>query len=271
MEQARVMNARNNQLAKVEKATVPLQSGGGGARHVQGEENDGSNNQQNVFVEVESDEEHPYRLDMTRVSEVLVNDGKYAVQVGMCSTCAIPRPPRSGHCWHCNVCVEEFDHHCGVLGSCVAKRTFRFFAGFMYFTTATSLYIGIRSLIELIRHTEWNPSDDMGKWKIAACVGLIINASIILCITLPMALYYAQLACQNSSQKQALQGSRGMGVHVTTNKKVANPYHRGYIVNYVTRMFGPLGKSKMKDDPSVAYYLTESDEEGDTNTTTTKA
>lgn len=269
MEQARVMNARNNQQERL-VAKAGERGDAKMARHLQ---QGASANQHSVGgrqtavslpseeVEAESDEEHKYRLDLSRVSEVAVNNGQFSVQVGMCSTCAIPRPPRSGHCWHCNVCVEEFDHHCGVLGSCVAKRTFRFFAGFMHFCCLTAFYVGIRTVIAAAHEVSWDPHDGADKWRIAAAIGLIIFCSIVLCITFPMSLYYLQLACINSSQKQGLMGSKGMGIHIETGAKVHNPYHEGYITNFMKRMFGPLGRSKMKDDPNVAYYQTESDEE----------
>ncbi|CBH17722.1 palmitoyl acyltransferase 9, putative [Trypanosoma equiperdum] len=44
-----------------------------------------------------------------------------------CRVCNLRRPPRTSHCYECNVCVREHDHHCGVLGGCVGQRTMRWF------------------------------------------------------------------------------------------------------------------------------------------------
>ncbi|ACO68618.1 predicted protein [Micromonas commoda] len=58
-----------------------------------------------------------------------------------CVTCDVWRPPRTSHCRLCGYCMERFDHHCPVLGTCIAARNMRWFAGFLlYAGLACSAY-----------------------------------------------------------------------------------------------------------------------------------
>lgn len=66
------------------------------------------------------------------ISQEIMVDGK-SVQLRYCSTCNIHRPPRCIHCTICNNCVEQFDHHCPWLGTCVGKGNYRQFFLFLTF------------------------------------------------------------------------------------------------------------------------------------------
>lgn len=192
-----------------------------------------------------SDEDHPNRLNFERKVYVGVggpNNDQYQIECGMCTACGILKRPRVGHCFHCNVCVDEFDHHCGVLGSCVGKRNFRFFAGFLYGATFLSLYIGIRVVIVLSTDIHWGTvwESAAGQFRIVASVLLIMGAGCGACFTCPMMMYYIQLAAINSTQKQEGNYHSKVG----EGSYVANPYRTNVFRDYWTRMCGPLGASR---------------------------
>ena len=52
----------------------------------------------------------------------------------LCSVCGVERPPPPvvvHHCSICKVCVVDYDHHCGILGRCIAKRNMPLFYGLL--------------------------------------------------------------------------------------------------------------------------------------------
>ncbi|KEG07605.1 hypothetical protein DQ04_09301020 [Trypanosoma grayi] len=55
-----------------------------------------------------------------------------------CRVCALRRPPRTSHCYQCNVCVWEHDHHCGIIGGCVGQRSLRWFTLYLLTTSGAS-------------------------------------------------------------------------------------------------------------------------------------
>ena len=48
-----------------------------------------------------------------------------------CSICSVYRPPGAQHCYDCECCVEELDHHCPWTGKCIGKYNLKFFYAFL--------------------------------------------------------------------------------------------------------------------------------------------
>ncbi|EKF31649.1 hypothetical protein MOQ_004511 [Trypanosoma cruzi marinkellei] len=186
----------------------------------------------------------PLPPEPSRQPETVLVNGKEVLRK-VCPSCHIVRPPRSSHCRFCDYCVEEFDHHCGVLGSCVAKRTFRFFGGFFVITALLILFIGIRSLVALAR-SDAQLDTGQGRWEMAAAIISLVASGLGGCIVLPLAFYYVYLACTNYTQKETAQLSPGFC-------EPNHDYHQGYWRNFFSRYFGPLGKSRITAENAECY------------------
>ena len=60
-----------------------------------------------------------------------------------CAICSIRRPKKCQHCFFCDNCVEEFDHHCKYVSNCIGKRNKKYFIFyiFFYFIFLSQIYI----------------------------------------------------------------------------------------------------------------------------------
>lgn len=157
----------------------------------------------------------------------------------ICRTCFILRPPRSGHCSFCDVCVAEYDHHCGVLGSCVGARTFRFFSQFMYATTLLAAYVLARTIavIATLPITFTSLGDtDAGRWRQAAMVGCIMYTLLGGCMVIGQTMLYCQLSCTGMTQKD-LFGSRRL--ELSSGCDWTSPW------KFIVRMCGPMAPSQL--------------------------
>lgn len=60
----------------------------------------------------------------------------HVLWVKYCGSCTIYRPPRTVHCYTCEVCIERLDHHCPWLGGCIGKRNYYVYLLYIIFMEA---------------------------------------------------------------------------------------------------------------------------------------
>ncbi|DAZ96347.1 TPA: hypothetical protein N0F65_007997 [Lagenidium giganteum] len=70
----------------------------------------------------------------------------------VCAQCQIRRPEDASHCFDCNVCIHELDHHCPWTGKCIGKRTLYWFYAFLGAMTCHLVLVAI-AISMLILHT----------------------------------------------------------------------------------------------------------------------
>ena len=71
-----------------------------------------------------------------------------------CETCFIFRPPRTSHCHTCNNCVQNFDHHCFWLGTCIGKRNYLYFYWYLLTLWTEIILTIVLGLLNLSLHYE---------------------------------------------------------------------------------------------------------------------
>ncbi|CAG9577058.1 conserved hypothetical protein [Leishmania major strain Friedlin] len=81
------------------------------------------------------------------------------LQLVFCRECQLRRPPRCAHCYQCNVCVLEHDHHCSVLGGCVGVRNLRWFTLYLL-SCCSSTMIGVVWLTRYLFYDLFTPDDE---------------------------------------------------------------------------------------------------------------
>lgn len=75
-----------------------------------------------------------------------------------CDTCFILRDFRTKHCRSCDMCIEEFDHHCIWINNCIGKNNHRTFVAFLLTCTTG----GFLSLLVSI-------------WKLRLCLSVVVE------------------------------------------------------------------------------------------------
>jgi palmitoyltransferase ZDHHC9/14/18 len=63
-----------------------------------------------------------------------------------CTPCDLYRPKEAYHCYDCELCVVELDHHCPWTGKCIGKRNLQFFYFFLIALTVHTLYVVVASI-----------------------------------------------------------------------------------------------------------------------------
>lgn len=84
--------------------------------------------QSSVFTNKQNQSINEY---ITSPRPLIIQHKGTIMKLKFCKTCLLFRPPRSSHCSICDLCVEEFDHHCPWIGNCVGKRNYLHFFKFL--------------------------------------------------------------------------------------------------------------------------------------------
>ena len=127
----------------------------------------------------------------------------------ICSTCQIPKPPRSSHCSTCEACVSEFDHHCPFVGNCIGGRNKRYFVAYVVLTGICSAYLFATSIAVCVISYLSSELREGLTTTLLQMPGALLCAIFTLPSTwsmLPFSCFHIFLLCRNRTTKEHLTG-----------------------------------------------------------------
>ena len=117
-----------------------------------------------------------------------------------CFGCQIWRPPLAGHCRHCEVCIERFDHHCYVIGACVGRHNLISFLLFLLAAGVSGVILTSSSLIMLLQRAPFSASSAS---EPLVWLGVVLtSSSLYICATLLFLAHHVHMLCTNTTTRQ---------------------------------------------------------------------
>lgn len=178
----------------------------------------------------------PARTDSPAVQEQVIEIiGVGKVTLDVCKTCRVLRPPRSSHCSLQGVCVDNYDHYCGVTGTLVAERTFRYFTLQLIGYVLYAAFIAIRCIVLVVTDGDKLASEGRGGvWRAVCTYILLVIGCLIACCVSGIAGHYIELSCKG----RTLKDERG--------RKKFLPDEEGYsCIRCVQRLCGAMVPSRL--------------------------
>ena len=177
-----------------------------------------------------------------RKSVLKLNIQGHMINLYYCYTCFHFRPPRTSHCAECDNCVQNFDHHCLWMGTCVGKRNYRYFYFVIFFTTICSLIQFFCSLGYIINHFKYK--DD--KFESKDSKYMVISLSFVSFFNLMFLVFF--LAKLFYLHTRLL--SKGLTFYEYIRNKYfvtlkIIPYSRGFFSNIYKKIFKKIPLSRL--------------------------
>ena len=145
----------------------------------------------------------------------------HPLKVKFCNTCFIYRPPRTTHCYDCNMCVERFDHHCPWIGNCVGKGNYKWFFMFVLMLAFLLLFVFVQIVIGYV---EMDLEEKLGNFVVNIVLTVLVLISMIFVYSLLG--FHLYLSHKNMTTNEYCKQS--------WNSLLGNPYQKYPLPNVET-------------------------------------
>ena len=175
-----------------------------------------------------------------RKSVIKVNIQGHMTNLNYCYTCFHFRPPRTSHCAECDNCVENFDHHCLWMGTCVGRRNYRYFYFVVTLTTLCAIIQICTSIGYIINHFKHNDFKSSESKYIVISLSFVAFFDFLFLIFFLLKLFYVHTWLL----------TKGLTFYEHIKKKYLvtlkiRPYSRGVICNIYNKIFKKIPLSKL--------------------------
>ncbi|KAI6648941.1 Palmitoyltransferase ZDHHC5-like [Oopsacas minuta] len=172
-----------------------------------------------------------YEVIQHGISKSITVTGGATFSMRWCDECKHYRPPRSHHCCVCEMCVENFDHHCPWVDNCVGMKNYRYF---VLFITSLILYIlfGIGTTIAAIVLKR----DSLLEVIVEFMLAIILPISLIPILALAVFHFYLMIIGKTTFEQ--------------IKSEDPSPYNKGFFCNLYLTFFTPAHPKYQKFEPS---------------------
>ena len=181
-----------------------------------------------------------YAFYDNRKSVIKVNIQGHMTNLNYCYTCFHFRPPRTSHCAECDNCVQNFDHHCLWMGTCVGKRNYKFFYYILFLTSFCALIQSFSCIGYIVNHFKHSDFKSINSKYLVIALAFVAFFDIMFII-----FFLGKLCIKHTSLL-----SKGLTFYEEIKKKYfialkIKPYSRGFWNNIYYKLFLKIPKSKL--------------------------